>query len=70
MKHKGVELKTYVGDSVYMDFDGCHYVLTTDNGQGTTNIICLEPEVLGNINRHAKWIRDLFIKEEKENEQE
>lgn len=39
--------KSYIGDSVYVDFDGYHIVLTTENGypDDPRNRICLEPEV-------------------------
>lgn len=37
-------LKTYLGDSVYADFDGYHIILTTENGQGPENEIFLELE--------------------------
>ena len=37
--------KVYLGDSVYLDFDGWNLILTTDNGSGPTNEIVLEPEV-------------------------
>lgn len=37
--------KTYLGDSVYADFDGFAFVLTTENGLPTdpSNRIVLEP---------------------------
>lgn len=38
--------KTYLGDSVYAEFDGSGYMLTTENGLGPTNTIYLEPEVV------------------------
>jgi len=37
--------KTYLGDSVYAEFDGYHIVLTTDNGLGPSNTIALEDMV-------------------------
>ena len=37
--------KTYLGDSVYVESDGYHLILTTENGYGPTNTILLEPEV-------------------------
>lgn len=43
--------KTYLGDSVYAEFDGYMMKLTTENGQpdDPSNIIFLEPEVLRNL---------------------
>lgn len=40
--------KTYLGDSVYCEFDGYGYVLTTENGSSDdpSNTIYLEPAVL------------------------
>lgn len=39
--------KQYLGDSVYVDFDGYNVVLTTENGHrdDPRNRIVLEPEV-------------------------
>ena len=37
--------KTYLGDSVYAQFDGFMIVLTTENGMGPSNTIYLEPTV-------------------------
>lgn len=39
------EIKIYLGDSVYADFNGYYIILTTDNGCGATNTIVLEPSV-------------------------
>lgn len=38
--------KEYLGDSVYVSFDGLMFTLTTENGLGPTNTIHLEPAVL------------------------
>ena len=38
--------KVYLGDSVYADYDGYHVVLTTENGFGPSNTICLDGGVL------------------------
>jgi len=51
MKHK-----RYIGDGVYVAFDGFAIWLTTENGIAETNKICLEPEVLENFER---WLMDL-----------
>jgi hypothetical protein len=39
-------MKKYLGDGVFVDYDGFHVVLTTENGLATTNTIYLDPEVL------------------------
>lgn len=43
--------KQYLGDSVYAEFDDLtgSITLTTDNGQGPTNTIVLEPDVLASL---------------------
>lgn len=38
--------KEYLGDSVYVSFDGMMYTFTTDDGLGPTNTIHLEPAVV------------------------
>ena len=37
-------LKQYIGDGVYADFDGYAITLTTEDGIRTTNTIVLEPK--------------------------
>ncbi len=37
--------KAYLGDAVYVDFDGFALWLTTEDGLRETNRICLEPAV-------------------------
>lgn len=38
--------KRYIGDSVYVDFDGWSVILTTENDEsGPSNIVVLEPSV-------------------------
>ncbi len=48
--------KTYLGDSVYVDFDGFGIVLTTENGYGPSNTITLEPEVLEALTNYVAKI--------------
>lgn len=38
--------KQYIGDGVYVDFDGYAIILTTENGISVTNTIYLEPVVV------------------------
>jgi len=42
-------MKEYIGDSIYVDYDGYHLVLTTENGMGPSNIIFIEPLVMENL---------------------
>ncbi len=37
--------ETYLGDSVYAAYDGYYLTLTTNNGEGPTNTIYMEPAV-------------------------
>lgn len=37
--------KIYLGDSVYVDFDGSQFRVFTDNGFGPQNMIYLELEI-------------------------
>ena len=46
--------KVYLGDSVYADFDGYGVILTTENGYGPSNTICMEPEVVNSFINYAK----------------
>lgn len=54
--------KAYLGDGVYMDFDGYHIVLTTNNGREDTNTVYLEPEVLDNMLRMLKTMEQKWNK--------
>jgi hypothetical protein len=50
-------MKTYLGDSVYAEFDGFGIVLTTENGMGASNTILLEPDVLRALNEFVERIK-------------
>ena len=41
--------KAYIGDGVYVEFDGYGLLLTTENGIETTNSIYLEPDVYSSL---------------------
>lgn len=43
--------KRYLGDGVYVEFDGHGIILTTSNGIEDTNTVYLEPEVWENLQR-------------------
>ena len=52
--------KHYLGDGVYIEFDGFTIILTTENGIEVTNTIVLEPEVLNNF---TEYITRFSLKE-------
>jgi len=49
--------KLYLGDSVYVDYDGFAFVLTTENGGDPSNEIVLEPSVFENLKMYAERIQ-------------
>lgn len=49
-------MKKYIGDGVYVEFDGYGLQLTTEDGLRTTNRIVLEPEVWEAL---AKFVDEL-----------
>jgi hypothetical protein len=50
--------KTYLGDSVYAEFDGYNIVLTTENGFCASNMVVLEREVLERLVRYIEQINE------------
>ena len=51
--------KRYLGDGVYIDFDGFALVLTTEDGISVTNRIVLEEEVYAGIGAFLLHIKGL-----------
>jgi hypothetical protein len=49
--------KHYLGDSVYVEFDGYHIILTTDNGLGPSNTIYVEPPVLAAFEQYVAELK-------------
>lgn len=49
--------KEYIGDGVYVTFDGCMLRLTTEDGIRTTNEIFLEPEVYAGLVRYVERLK-------------
>ncbi len=43
------DMKVYLGDGAYANFDGYHVVLTAENGIYATDTVALEPEVLNSF---------------------
>ena len=46
--------KRYIGDAVYVAFDGFGLILTTEDGIQATNTIYLEPEVWEALRTYVK----------------
>lgn len=57
--------KRYLGDGVYVDYDGYYIVLTTENGINATNTIYLERPVLDALTDYMEEL--VGIREHKEN---
>ena len=53
---------TYIGDSVYIHFDGYHFVLETRNGLPTdpSNSIAIEPKVWSNFDDYRRECYENF----------
>jgi hypothetical protein len=50
--------KAYLGDAVYVEFDGGALVLTTEDGIRETNRIVLEPQVYGALEQYVQRLRE------------
>jgi len=50
--------KSYVGDSIYIEDKGHAIVLTTDNGEGASNTIIIEPEQWFVLIKHMERIQN------------
>lgn len=50
-------MKIYLGDSVYVEYDGNRIILTTENGVGPSNTIYIEPEVWASLERFVADLR-------------
>lgn len=57
--------KEYLGDGVYVKWDGFAIVLTTKNGINATNQIILEPEVVEQFETFLQRVKD-FVKNYKQ----
>jgi hypothetical protein len=51
------EPKRYLGDGVYVEFDGYAIVLTTENGLRITNRVVLEPPVYNALVEYVEHLQ-------------
>lgn len=58
-------MKTYLGDSVYADFDGVALVLTTENGSpdDPRNRIVLKPTVYTALTVYVEYLKETHAPE-------
>ena len=59
--------KRYLGDGAYVEFDGYHIRLTTENGFEVTNRVALDPDVWRSFKLWGKEL-DEFIREHQRRE--
>lgn len=52
--------KLYLGDGVYVHFDGFSLILTTENGMEVTNTIFLEPDTYSALQDFVKMVYDTY----------
>jgi hypothetical protein len=50
--------KEYIGDGVYVDFDGFQLRLTTEDGYNATNTIYLEPNVYEHLVAYVERLKE------------
>jgi hypothetical protein len=62
LKHEGLTMKDYLGDSVYAEWNGYAVILTTENGLPTdpSNTIAMDPETLSALARFARRVEELL----------
>ncbi len=52
-----INVKEYLGDGAYINFDGYQIILTAENGIRATDTIVLEPEVLERFLRYVERLK-------------
>lgn len=58
--------KIYLGDAVYVYYDGFNFILETSDGLKVTNTIYLEPFVFEGLTKHVETVREKLAGEIKE----
>lgn len=52
------QMKQYLGDAVYADFDGNHLILSVEDGISASHIIYLEAEVVTSLLEYIECLRE------------
>lgn len=52
------DIKEYLGDGAYINFDGYQIILTAENGIRATDTVALEPEVLERFLRYVERLKE------------
>ncbi len=66
MGHPGEAIvRRYLGDGVYVDYDGYHVVLMTKDGVQVTNRILLDPDAWTSLDKWADDLKKKLVKGEK-----
>ena len=55
----------YLGDGVYVEFDGFSFILKANDYQNPTDQIVLEPSVLDALNRFRERMKELYMPKSK-----
>ena len=55
--------KQYIGDGVYVMFNGRQFILTTENGFEVTNIIILDLDVYSSLTAYVRNISERMSKD-------
>lgn len=53
--------KEYIGDGIYLSYDGYAYILTTEDGVSVSNLIYIEPEYMDLIIRCSHKMKPLSL---------
>lgn len=56
----GTAYRDYLGDGVYVDYDGYHIVLTTEDGVRQTNKIALDGQVMSALDRYRERLKGML----------
>lgn len=53
--------REYLGDGLYVEYDGWQFRLFASNGLGTTNEVFLEPDVLAAFQRYITKLKGGYV---------